>query len=243
MEMSYLNLDLDFFNHPKTLRLVGLLGRGSDSLPPKLWCYCGKFHTKDGQLDGYSEGEIETILGWWGEPGKMVDAMLRVGFLERMENGFAVHDWKNHSGHLYALQVRASNAAKSRWHLMKSRNAKGSASGTAKAVDKHSPILVGMEGQEGLESLGIKEGVWGDFIEHRKKARKPLTKRACELALKALAKLKDEGNDPNDVIEQSILRGWLGLFPIQKSSSTPSSESSVPKSWSTVDRMRKRGDR
>lgn len=26
--MAYLNLDLDYFDHPKTRRLVGLLGRG-----------------------------------------------------------------------------------------------------------------------------------------------------------------------------------------------------------------------
>jgi hypothetical protein len=31
-----------------------------------------------------------------------------------------------------------------------------------------------------------------------------------------LSKLKSEGNDPKEVIEQSILSGYSGLFPVNK---------------------------
>lgn len=40
--------------------------------------------------------------------------------------------------------------------------------------------------------------------------------RAQELAIKQLTKLKDEGHLSQEVINQSIMNGWAGLFPIKK---------------------------
>lgn len=59
--MASLNLDMDYFGHPKTKRLVGLLGRGAEVLPLRLWCHVGKYHAQDGRLAGYSPQEIEAI--------------------------------------------------------------------------------------------------------------------------------------------------------------------------------------
>lgn len=56
---------------------------------------------------------------------------------------------------------------------------------------------------------------WADFVEFRKKAKAPLTDRAAELAVKKLEALRSGGNDPRAVIEQSILHGWKGLFPLK----------------------------
>lgn len=113
--MPYLNLDLDYHDHPKTKRLVGLLGRGAEALPIRLWCYCGKYHADDGKLTGYSAQEIESICTWWGRKGEMIDAFIKVGFLTRMEDGFQVHEWSDHQGHLGVFKERASTAAKARW--------------------------------------------------------------------------------------------------------------------------------
>ena len=55
---------------------------------------------------------------------------------------------------------------------------------------------------------------WNDFVDSRKKLRKPLTQGAIKLAISTLSKLKSEGNDPKEVIEQSILSGYSGLFPV-----------------------------
>lgn len=57
---------------------------------------------------------------------------------------------------------------------------------------------------------------WQDFEEMRKKLRKPLTDRAKKLAIGALQKIESShGHDPNHVLEQSILNGWQGLFPVK----------------------------
>lgn len=55
---------------------------------------------------------------------------------------------------------------------------------------------------------------WDDFKEMRKKQKAPLTQRAEELAISQLDKLRADGHDPQAVIQQSIMRGWKGLFAI-----------------------------
>jgi DNA-binding transcriptional regulator YhcF (GntR family) len=56
-----------------------------------------------------------------------------------------------------------------------------------------------------------------DYIESRKKLRKPMTDRALELMLKKLNKLS-EGNTQKaiEILEQSIANGWIGIFPLKE---------------------------
>jgi len=144
--MPYLNLDLDYFDHPKTRRLIGLLGKGSAELPIRLWIYCGKFHARNGVLDGYSAQEIEALVGWWGKQGQMVEAMTRTGFLETDGGTYRVHDWKEHAGHLIEFKKRAQVAAFARWDKIgKKKGGKHSdeenASGMLGACLEQSPML------------------------------------------------------------------------------------------------------
>jgi len=56
---------------------------------------------------------------------------------------------------------------------------------------------------------------WQAWIEFRRKIRKPLTDKAKELAVKKLDELRVQGNDPAQVLDQSVLNGWQGLFEIK----------------------------
>ena len=113
--MAYLNVDLNYFEHPKTRRLEGLLGPGSDCLPIRLWCYCGRVHPENGTLKGYSGKEIESVCGWWGESGQMVDAMVKIGFLDATGESYQVCGWLEHQGHIVSFQKRARFANRKRW--------------------------------------------------------------------------------------------------------------------------------
>lgn len=64
---------------------------------------------------------------------------------------------------------------------------------------------------------------WEKFVKFRKagNGKRTFTQHAEELLLADLAALHGEGSDPVKVIEQSIKRGWAGLFKI----SSPRSES------------------
>lgn len=114
--MPSLNLDLDYPDHPKTKRLVCLLGRGAEALPILLWCYCGKYHRTDGSLTGYSPQEIESLVRWTGKPGVAFAALVRCGFLDVDADGNArIHDWTDHAGHLEHYHQAAKRGAKARW--------------------------------------------------------------------------------------------------------------------------------
>lgn len=65
------------------------------------------------------------------------------------------------------------------------------------------------------DNVGVKQAL-RDFAEFRRSSRTKLTKRAAELTLIDLEKLAP--NDPYlqiQIIEQSIKRGWRGLFPLK----------------------------
>lgn len=54
------------------------------------------------------------------------------------------------------------------------------------------------------------------FREHRTKLKHPMTKRAEELIVGKLEKIWTEhGHDPAAVIDQSIVEGWRGVFPLK----------------------------
>ncbi len=114
--MPELNLDPGYFSHIKTLRLVARLGAGAELLPIKLWCHCATHHADDARLDGYQVDEIEAIIGWTGQCGKAVAAMLEVGFLQCSGDAYAVTNWESRQGHLKAARVRARAAAHARWN-------------------------------------------------------------------------------------------------------------------------------
>lgn len=65
-----------------------------------------------------------------------------------------------------------------------------------------------------LETLGVSEELWQEFLRHRRTIKKPMTDYAQYLALRRLWRLRREGNDPVAVVQQSIEQGWQGLFAV-----------------------------
>lgn len=163
--MAYLNLDPNYFEHPKTKRLLGLLGKGAESLPIKLWCHCAKFHPEQAMLQAYLPEEIEAIVGWDGEKGKMVNAMVKVGFLIKKDDIYAVKDWLEHEGHIAKFKKRSRLAAKIRWNkIIKTSNATSNAKSEAKHPNLTLPTLPNQallnkekEAEPSAVSLALKE--------------------------------------------------------------------------------------
>lgn len=58
--------------------------------------------------------------------------------------------------------------------------------------------------------------VWQAFLEMRKGIRASPTEYAKKLLVKDLDKLKQNGEDPNEVLNQSISRNWRGVFAVKK---------------------------
>lgn len=62
----------------------------------------------------------------------------------------------------------------------------------------------------------IDQGAWDGFIEMRKAIKKPLTDSGKKLAVDKLQKLGREGHSPKEVLNQSTLSSWQGLFAIKE---------------------------
>lgn len=56
------------------------------------------------------------------------------------------------------------------------------------------------------------ESLWEEFRKHRQRIRAPMTDYAGTLILSKLDKFRSEGANPIDVLNESIERGWAGVF-------------------------------
>lgn len=60
---------------------------------------------------------------------------------------------------------------------------------------------------------------FNEFLSHRKEIKKPMTDRAIKLAIGSLNKLSGGDNDKAiEIINQSIMNGWQGLFELKTES-------------------------
>lgn len=57
---------------------------------------------------------------------------------------------------------------------------------------------------------------WKGYVEMRASIKKPLrTDRQRQLAVSKLDELRGEGNEPEAVLNQSVMNSWQGLFPLK----------------------------
>jgi len=56
---------------------------------------------------------------------------------------------------------------------------------------------------------------WQGFVEMRQRMKAPLTSRAVTIVVKKLDRLRAQGNDLAQVLDQSVMNGWKGIFPVK----------------------------
>lgn len=119
-----INLDIDYFDHPKVRRLIGILGPGSEVHHIRLMTYTAKHRPGSGGFDDWSAEEIESAADWRGEKSKMVEAMIRCGLLHEKNGGYYLHDWKERQPHLVKYEKtkrERKKAADKRWNQERRR--------------------------------------------------------------------------------------------------------------------------
>lgn len=58
-----------------------------------------------------------------------------------------------------------------------------------------------------------------DFIDFRKKIKSPMTDRAITLMLNKLNKMTADNDKKIEILNQSIINGWKGIFPLKETKS------------------------
>jgi hypothetical protein len=62
-----------------------------------LWVRCAHQYP-DGEITGrFAEEEIAQLCGWTEDPQKWVKALCDTGWLEKIEKGYAIHQWEEHT--------------------------------------------------------------------------------------------------------------------------------------------------
>lgn len=153
------------------------------------------------------------------------------------------HKWVFKNGVLVNNKLEIAREGRKRFREMQSERGKKSAESRAKKNKSRKkinhgsttvqPMVEPFEKEYELDVLLKEEDkkpkqtppefqkAWDDFKEFRKKIKKPMTPRAEELNLETLRKLA--GKDVSlaiRIINQSIERGWQGLFEIKENSKT-----------------------
>lgn len=113
-----MNIDTDenFPEHPKSLRLCGLLGNPvAWAYVWKLWRWCARYEP-EGDISGYTPGEIELAVGWTTMDGRFYDAAARAGFIDIGTDGSArLHNWHKRQGAgLIRMEIDRTRKALSR---------------------------------------------------------------------------------------------------------------------------------
>lgn len=63
----------------------------------------------------------------------------------------------------------------------------------------------------------ISQEAWGAYIEMRKAkgSRAPITMSVIKLLLGKLDKIHADGHDANAALEESVISGWTGVWPVR----------------------------
>jgi DNA-binding transcriptional regulator GbsR (MarR family) len=74
----------------------------------------------------------------------------------------------------------------------------------------------------------IKPEIFTAFSEMRKKIKKPLTDYAVSLIIKELEVLRANGDDPNEILEQSIRNGWQDVYELKNKGNKKTNNRDLP---------------
>jgi len=69
--------------------------------------------------------------------------------------------------------------------------------------------------------------LWGDFIQHRKEIKKPLTETATKRMLRKLERWHAAGVNVNECLERSIINRWQDIYEPDKKPAASSASSYI----------------
>jgi hypothetical protein len=129
--LPWIELATDLPRHRKAVALGLKIGDPRAwAYPAALWMWCAE-SLPEGRIDGEDGGAIlEHAMGWAGEPGKLLQACVETGFIDRDGTEYVVHGW---------LERAAAHIAKRR------KDAERQASRREQIADKFAPVSVTRE--------------------------------------------------------------------------------------------------
>lgn len=146
MGYSWFRVDSAFPDHPKTLALCAELNdMNAGMYIIRLWSWAQRY-ADDGRVDTKSRNEFEVSLGWRKEPGVLVAALIKTGFLDAKKGYFSVHDWDLHQAALVQksqrdAELKAAQRKAAKAHQLRLVPQDGAETARAGRVPEKQPAL------------------------------------------------------------------------------------------------------
>lgn len=100
----HVELDVDFFDHPKTVDLRARIGdKNADVYPLRLWTWAAKY-ARNGFIN--TAQRLEYACGWQGDRGVLAEILVETGFLDSVSGGYKIHGWEDRSGNFFQQYER-----------------------------------------------------------------------------------------------------------------------------------------
>lgn len=224
--------------HPKTVKLQRRLGA------PGCWYLVCFFlwvaeNRADGDLEGMTAEDIEIAAGWSGTAGEFTGVLCEVRFLDGREGSWRVHDWAEHNPWAAnrGRRVEAAKAAANRrWQRevdqdCTRKECESDAPGIRVVYEPHTnsnadsmlttqpnpttPHHTEKTKRAEAPAEWIPVEAWTGFVEMRRKMRAAMTIRAVELIVNQLQRLRAEGFDAGEVLDQSTRNNWKDVYPLK----------------------------
>jgi hypothetical protein len=110
---SDIRISVDFWQHPKTVKLERSLGLEAVKALTILWMWCAR-NRPDGDLTGLDVEDIEIAADWRGEAGALFKAMLALRWIDEVDGQYRIHDWHEHNSWAAEADERSDVARFSR---------------------------------------------------------------------------------------------------------------------------------
>ncbi len=112
--MAWIEVHQSLPTHRKTLQAAERLGISLAQVVGHVVCLWlwGLDNTEDGRLTGVSGRIIAQAAQWNDDPEQFVEALVAVGFLDRQDDDYRIHDWEDYAGRL--IDQRRANAERQR---------------------------------------------------------------------------------------------------------------------------------
>lgn len=114
MAVSDIRLSVDFFQHPKTIKLERRLGIEGVKALLSLWMWAAQ-NRPDGVLSGLDPEDIEIAAGWIrsdpaGSDQDLVSTLVALRWLDEADGVYCLHEWEVHNPWAAGQQSRSNQA-------------------------------------------------------------------------------------------------------------------------------------
>lgn len=104
-----IRINVNFFSHPKTQKLIRRLGPESVLCLLQLWTWAAQ-NRPNGLLHGLDDEDLEIASGWSGSAGVFVDMLKSLAWLDETKEGLYIHDWSVHNPWICSSESRGDVA-------------------------------------------------------------------------------------------------------------------------------------